>query len=71
MFCRVKSTSWIPVTVKRHSVSHALFLYQCENHAIHHTTFVLALNDVENIPLSENIVVVCVSFTDVNPPISI
>ncbi len=40
----------------------------CENHAIHRTMFVLALNDAENIPLSENIVVVCVPFTHIPLP---
>ncbi len=44
------------------------FLQACKNHTIHRTMFVLVLNDAENIPLSENIIVICVSFTRIPPP---
>ncbi len=40
--------------------AHAVSLPACKNHTIHHATFVLVLNDAENISLSENIAVVCV-----------
>ncbi len=36
-----------------------------KNHAIRRMKFLLALSDVENIPLSENIVIVCVLFTQI------
>ncbi len=39
-----------------------------KNKTIHRTTFVLALNNAENIHPSENIVIACVSFTSVPPP---
>ncbi len=42
----------------------------CKNHATQCTTFTLVLNNVKNIPLSENIVVVCVSITRFLPPTS-
>ncbi len=35
----------------------------CKNNTIHHTTFVLPLNDAKNIPFSGNIIVVRVSST--------
>ncbi len=38
-----------------------------KNHAIYCMMFVLALNDTENIPLFEKIIVVCVSFTNIPP----
>ncbi len=38
------------------------------NQAIHHITLVLALEDADNIPFSEYIVAVCVSFTRIPPP---
>ncbi len=54
---------------EQHSTSHTpFFLPECKNHAIQRTTLVLALNDAENIPLSENIVIVRVSFTNIPPP---
>ncbi len=44
-------------------LTRTVFLTVSKNHTIHNTTFVLTLNDTENIPLSENIVVVSVLFT--------
>ncbi len=40
-----------------------------KNHTIYHMTFILALCNAENIPLSENTVVVRASFTCVPPPL--
>ncbi len=39
----------------------------CKNHAIQHTTFVSMLTDAENMPLSENTVVVYVLYTRISP----
>ncbi len=36
-------------------------------YTIHRTTFVLIMNNAENIPLSKNIAVVCVPFTHISP----
>ncbi len=41
---------------------HTVSLPVCKNHTIYRTTFVLILNNVENIPLSRNIIVVHISF---------
>ncbi len=53
--CQLTCTSSLPV---------------CENCTIHHVTFVLALHNAENVPLSENIVFVRTSFTRIPPPLS-
>ncbi len=56
--------------LERHSVLHTLFLYQCVKitlFIVQCTIFIVALNDVEDIPLSKNVVVACVSFTCVSP----
>ncbi len=45
----------------------AVSLQAGKNHAVHHTTSILAQNDAENILLSENTVVLCVSVTGVSP----
>ncbi len=42
---------------------HTVSLPACKNQAIHHTMFVLALNDAENISFSNNIVIVRVSLS--------
>ncbi len=47
---------------------YTISLPACKNHTIHHSAFILALNNAENIPLSENIIVVHVSFICVLPP---
>ncbi len=49
-------------------VCSVFFLPVCKNEAIDYTTFVLLLNNEENIPLSDNIVVVRVLFNHVPPP---
>ncbi len=48
--------------LKQHSISWALFLYQHVKTTC--TMFVLALNDAENIPLFENIIIVHALFNE-------
>ncbi len=43
-------------------LAHTISLQKCKNYTIHYTTFILALNDAEDILFSQNIVVVHVSF---------
>ncbi len=51
---------------KQRSALYALFLYQRVKTTLFIVVFILLLNDAENIPLSENIIVVLVSFTRVS-----
>ncbi len=46
---------------------HIISLTVCKTHTIHRTTFILILIDIENIPLSENIIIIRLSFTHVPP----
>ncbi len=44
--------------LEQHCLMHTVSLPACKNHIIHHKMFVVVLNDAENIPASEYIIVV-------------
>ncbi len=55
--------------LEQHSIAHTISLPVCKNHTIHCMTFILVLNNAENIPLSKKIVVHA-SFAHIPPPSS-
>ncbi len=61
-----QSVVW--VVKNQHSISYVLTSLPAYKDHTFRVTFVLAFNNAKNIPLSENIVLACVSFTKVSQP---